>query len=181
MRKRIFAVLVALITVFTLCGTAFASNGPMKGPQYIYKATYFDTAQKSIYALAANQDPEGAYFNSAMSIHYSLSGGATATGSVQVSLPYPYDMISFSASIGSKSSGVTEYSTGLESGQPAGNYFLLITKYYYVNPYVVYRRRAGTADVPANWVIDHTGATLEYRYHSPRLITYAEARNLGLK
>lgn len=180
MKKRVFSLLLAIIMCATCCVTAMADDEMLRGPQYHYKTVYLDTKNASVKALAGGQDPEGAYFSRTTQIHYSLSGGSSVTGSVYVTLPAPYNIISFSVNIGRKTSGVSEYSVGLESGQAPGNYYLMITKYYYVNPYVVYRKRSGTADIPENWVIDHTGCTYQYRYHSGSLITPSQARSLGL-
>lgn len=180
MKKKVAALLLAWIMCATCCVTATAEDETLRGPQYHYKTVYLDTEETSVSALAWGQDPEGAYFTQTTRIHYTLSGGTTVTGSVEVSLPAPYNFISFSVSSGQQTSGVSGYSVGLASGQAPGNYYLLITKYYYVNPYVVYRKRSGAADIPENWVIDHTGCTYQYRYHSGILITPSQAISLGL-
>lgn len=194
MRKTFSGILFAvimLITSFVPCYAAshtlltedIDDSDPSRGPKYVYRTTYGDTVQTEILALAANQDPEGTYFTREMRIHYSLSGGAVGTGTIQASFPPIYNLItiSISATVGKRTSGTTGYSTGLAPDQAPGNYFLLITKYYYAHPYIVQRKRTGVPDIPSNWELDHTGATLTYRFHSARLIDYAEAQALGLK
>lgn len=178
--KRVFSLFLALLMCTTCCTTVFADDTVQRGPQYHYKSIPLESTETSARNLAAGQDRGGAYFSKTTRIHYSLSGGLSTTASVTVNLPKPYNCISFSVDIGRKASGVSEYCVGLEDGQSPGNYYLMITKYYDVDPYVVYRKRAGAADIDENWVIDHTGCQYEYRYHSACLITRSQAIAYGL-
>lgn len=181
MKKKFLSLLLALAMCLSLSVPAWAAaieSEPSiepNGPQYHYKSVSLPRQDKVYLTKPDNQDPEGTYFTRGLSIHFTINNGTTLDKTVSVPLPHPFDKISVGISVGRQSAGVTEYSMQLPSNEPEGNYFLMLWKYYYVDPFVVYRKAAGAADIPANWEIDHVGHTLTYRYFRAELMTPAEA------
>lgn len=181
MKKKFLSLLLALAMCLSLSVPAWAAvieNDPIiepNGPQYHYKTEYLPRQAEYFNTLADNQDPEGAYLTSQSTVYYTPDAGSTVDKTFSVSLPHPFNMVTIGISAGRESSGVVGYGLSLNSTQSAGNYFLIITKHYYIDPFVVYRKAAGAADIPANWEIDHVGYTSTYRYHSAALMTPEEA------
>lgn len=180
MKKRALTLLLALIMCLSLCTPVFANEVEPYEVRYYYKTEQLGTYQTYARGLPKGQDiPK--YFKSGDTLYYTISGGVTVTGSVSVSLPEPYNFISFSMDIGSiRKNGVTGSGKGLDDEQPEGIYYLMITKHFNADAYVVYRRRVGTTDTPENWTIDHTGVLLDCIYYEADLITPEAAKAYGL-
>lgn len=79
--------------------------------------------------------------NNYIKIGIYINGGPVISGSVTVSLPYPYNICSFSINL-----GVSEYASGsyIEVPSTTGYYKLFIVKTMKIVPYKVLRARVGT-------------------------------------
>ena len=129
-----------------------SSDNILKGPRYKYKTVYLNPVYKKVSGYAGNQPEGGTSFPSGGGFYYSDGGGPVVSASVTVSLPYPYNVCSFSINLGSsvKSSGnfVTVPST-------TGYYKLFIVKTMKIVPYKVLRARVGTN----NWEFYNGGSS----------------------
>lgn len=169
--RRLISFLCAIAMSLTLVLPVSAANinnqetiEPMaqeRGPQYVYKTEYLPVQRTTVGDYAANQLPEGVYLsNPGDSINYTLNGGTQVTGGVSISLPPPYNFVSFGASIGRiTANSVGDYSKTL-GNLPAGYYRLYIEKTYEISPYVTYVKHAGAQYT--EWEIERVGCLSEY-------------------
>lgn len=129
--------------------SSLESQSVEKGPQYHYKTEYYSYQYKTVGGYAGNQAAGGYRFQTGGGFGYSESGGPSVSGSVSLSLPAPYNFVSFSVNLGNNSSSgkfVTVPNTT--------DYFkLYVSKVVEVRPYAVYRARSGTE----NWELDSVG------------------------
>lgn len=189
MKKRIFSIFMILVMALCLSTSTFAWSEiplpneinsdtlyetnieiPAKGPQYQYKTEYLPDQIGTAGAYAAGQPSGGVYLTSpGDGMNYTLSGGASATCTIGVSLPAPYNYVSFSVNIGSYSGSTVTGNIITLGSRPAGYYKLYIEKSYNVSPYVVYRRPSGAAHSD-EWEIYNVGATYEFISAYPQLI-----------
>lgn len=102
-------------------------------------------------------------------MYYSLSGGATATCTISISPPPPYNVVSFNVNIGTYSGGTVTGNIITLGSRPAGYYKLYIEKTYDVSPYVVYRRPSGNEHIN-EWEVYYVGATYDFVSAYPQLI-----------
>ncbi len=104
-----------------------------------YKTVWLDTEYKTLSGYAGNQYVGGYNFPGGGGFYYSSSGGPSVSGSVSISFPYPYNMVSVSigTNLGEKSNSVGQY-----VAVPANSsyYKLYVSKLMEVRPYVVYSR-----------------------------------------
>lgn len=189
MKKRIFSILMILVMMLYLSATTFAwpnisspnetNDGrlheadlelPEKGPQYQYKTEYLPDQIGTVGAYASGQPSGGVYLTSPSDgMSYTLSGGVSATCTVSVSLPSPYNYVSFSVNIGAYTGGSVTGNIITLGSRPAGYYKLYIEKTYNVSPYVIYRRPSGSAHAD-DWEIYQVSATYEFISAYPQLI-----------
>lgn len=129
---------------------SFETNTATKGPQYHYKTENHSYQYKTVSGYAGNQVAGGYRFQTGGGFWYSESGGPSISGSISLSLPSPYNFVSFSVNLGNNSSSgrfVTVPNTT--------DYFkLYVSKVVEVRPYAVYRARSGTE----NWELYSVGA-----------------------
>lgn len=129
------------------------------GLKYVYKTENLPKQTKTVSGYASNQPSGGIYLsNPSDGICYTYAGGATVTAGVSVSLPKPYNYISFSVSIGAAKGNAATGAVATLGNKKPGYYRLRISKDYTVSPYVVYRKRSGAQYT--KWEIDHTGCTV---------------------
>lgn len=123
----------------------------INGPKYHYRSEYLEHEIVTVSGFAGNQLSGGYQFPTGGGFWYSDSGGPSVTGSISLSLPAPFDMLSFSVNLGKSAT------SGLFVNAPnTTDYFkLYVVKTVEVSPYVVYRAPSGTED----WEIDHIGST----------------------
>ncbi len=109
---------------------------------------------EEVSGIPGGQPPGGVQFNSpdGGEIFYIESGGPSIPVSLSVSLPEPYNFVSFTVDLGQKSNGMTIYS--LHITDPDHYYKMGVIKRYEIKKYIVYRAPAGTED----WEFDHAGA-----------------------
>lgn len=121
-----------------------------RGPQYHYRAEYFDYVYKTVGGYAGNQPAGGLSFPTGGGFYFSDSGGPSVSGSVSVGLPAPYNFVSFSVNLGNSSS------SGYFVTVPdkVNKYKLYVEKTMEVRPYLTYRARVGTE----NWEVVGGGA-----------------------
>lgn len=127
------------------------SNIETRGPKYHYKSEQLPYKYKKVQGYAGGQLSGGYRFQTGGGFYYSESGGPDISGSVSLSLPAPFNFVSFSTNLGKKGSSgrfVTVPNTR--------DYFkLYVEKTVEVRPFVVYKKRSGTE---GTWQIDHVGA-----------------------
>lgn len=127
-------------------------NNQARGPKYHYKSENLPSVDKIVGGLAGNQEERGYRIEVGGSLYYSDSGGPAITGSVALSLPSPYNRVSFSINLGVRSEGI-----GMAINVPNGKDFfkIWIDKTVEIRPYIVYRKRSG---MDGEWEIDHCGS-----------------------
>lgn len=134
------------------------NNNTIKGPRYKYKTKYLPYQYKTVRAYAGNQPPQGVRFANGGGFYYSMANGPSISFSVTVSLPPPFNVVSFSANFGN-----VDNSGQIFNVTDTTHYFkLYIEKNYEIRPYVVYRARVGTN----NWQIYTSGAVPIYLSHT---------------
>lgn len=120
-----------------------------RGPKYHYRYEYYPYQYRTVGGYAGNQVAGGYRFPTGGGFWYTDSGGPSVSGSISLSLPAPYNFVSFSVNLGRKSSSgqfVTVPNTT--------DYFkLYISKVIEVRPYAIYIARSGTQ----NWELYMVG------------------------
>lgn len=114
-----------------------------RGPSYEYKTEYFPKQYKVIKGYAGNQLSGGYRFQTGGGFYFSDSGGPSVSASINLSLPAPFNFISFAVGMGTNSS-----SSGRIITVPnTTDYFkLYVEKSVTLSPYAVYERRKNTND-----------------------------------
>lgn len=120
-----------------------------RGPKYHYKTVHYPYQYKTVGGYAGNQVSGGYKFPTGGGFWFSDSGGPAVSGSLSLSLPAPYNVVSFSVNLGRNSS-----SGSFVAVPTTTHYYKLYTsKVLEVRPYAVYRAKSGTQ----NWELDHVG------------------------
>lgn len=134
------------------------NNNTIKGPRYKYMTKYLPYQYKTVGAYAGNQPPQGVRFANGGGFYYSMANGPSISFSITVSLPPPFNVVSFSANF-----GTVNNSGEIFDVPDTTHYFkLYIQKNYEIRPYVIYRARVGTN----NWKIYTSGAVPIYLSHT---------------
>lgn len=120
-----------------------------RGPKYHYKTEYAPYVYKTLSGYAGNQLEGGYKFPTGGGFWFTDSGGPSVSGSINVSLPAPYNIISVSVNLSKKGT------SGLWVSVPSSSshYKLYVSKEIQVRPYVIYRARVGTE----NWEVYEGG------------------------
>lgn len=126
------------------------NNIETRGLKYKFKTDYLPVSFHWARGFAGNQQRDGYRFPTGGGFWYSEAGGPTVNGSVSISLPAPFDTVSFSMNLGNKSS------SGLfvEVPDTKYSYKLYIERKFEVRPYATYRARVGSED----WELYDSGA-----------------------
>lgn len=113
--------------------------------RYKYRTEYLDYEYKTVSGYAGNQSAPGGYrFETGGGFYYEDSGGPDASTSINLTLPKPWDVISVSANLGIRSSGVK--GVLVEVPNTTDYFKLYITKVLKIRPYIVYEAPIGTED-----------------------------------
>lgn len=136
--------------IFAEAMKSIIPENEINGPEYIYGQELLDYEYVTLDGYAGNQVAGGYNFPTGGGFWFTDSGGPEVSGSVNLGLPAPYDLISVSVNLGKKGT------SGLFVDAPnTTDYFkLYITKVMEVRPYIVTRKRAGTDD----WEIYNVGS-----------------------
>lgn len=113
-----------------------------RGSKYKYKTEYLSYMYETVGGYAGNQVSGGYKFSTGGGFYFSDSGGPDVTGSINLSLPAPFNSVSFSINLGKKAS------SGMFVTVPdtTNHYKLWVNKTMELRPYVTYRARVGTED-----------------------------------
>lgn len=124
-----------------------------KGPKYRYKIEYLSKQYKTLGGDAGNQASGGYQFPTGGGFWFTDSGGPSVSGSIYLSLPSPYNCLSFSINLGQK--GVS----GLYVNAPDTiHYFkLYVSKKLELTPYIMYRKLVGAQHDSDPWEFDYAG------------------------
>lgn len=114
-----------------------------RGPQYHYRSDFLPYEYKYLSGFAGNQLRDGYKFPTGGGFYYSDSGGPSVSGSFNVSLPKPYDVVSLSVNLGVKSDSGGQF---VIAPSTTKFYKLYVTKKIEVRPHITYRARPGTDD-----------------------------------
>lgn len=125
-------------------------NSLTRGPKYRYKTDYKPYKYKTLSGYAGNQVAGGYKFPTGGGFWFTDSGGPEVSGSVNVGLPKPYDIVSVSINLGKKGT------SGLWVAVPSSSsyYKLYVSKKMELRPYITYRAPVGTE----NWEVYAGGA-----------------------
>lgn len=120
-----------------------------RNPSVEYKVEYLDVEHTTAEGYAGGQPSRGTYFDEyGGSFAYTESGGPSVNASVSLgaSFPPPFDMISFSVSLGIATASPGDAGYNWNVPDEEGWYKLYIIKHYDVYPYVVYESPRGKDD-----------------------------------
>ena len=125
-------------------------NALTRGPKYRYKTEYKSYKYTTLSGYAGNQVSGGYKFPTGGGFWFTDSGGPEVSGSVNVGLPKPFDMVSVSINLGKKGT------SGLWVSVPSSSYYnkLYVSKKMELRPYITYRAPVGTE----NWEVYLGGA-----------------------
>ena len=128
-------------------------NTNIKGPKYRYKIEYLSKQYKTLGGDAGNQATGGYQFPTGGGFWFTDSGGPSVSGSIYLSLPSPYNCLSFSINLGQK--GVS----GLFVSVPdtIHYYKLYVSKRLELTPYIMYRKLVGAQHDSDPWEFDYAG------------------------
>lgn len=100
--------------------------------------------------MKTNQVAGGYQFPTGGGFWFTDNGGPSVSGSINLSLPAPFNSLSFSINLGQKGS------SGLFVTAPdTTHYFkLYVSKEMEITPYVIYRKRVGAEHDSDPWEID---------------------------
>ncbi len=119
------------------------------GPKYRYKTEYLPYSYTTLSGYAGNQVAGGYKFPTGGGFWFSDVGGPTVSGSVSLSLPAPFNIVSVSVNLGQKGdSGVW-----VSAPTTTAYYKLYVSKVMELRSYIVYRAPVGTE----NWEVDNAG------------------------
>lgn len=137
--------------IFAETMAAIIPENEINGPQYHYGYEPLPYEYITLSGFAGNQVAGGYQFPTGGGFYFSDSGGPEVSGSINLSLPSPYDWISVSVNLGQRSE-----TSGLFVTVPnKTDYFkLFVSKVVEVRPYIVTRKRAGTD----NWEFYSAGS-----------------------
>ncbi len=127
----------------------FVPSTVTRGSQYHYKTEYLDYQYKTLAGYAGNQVDGGYRFKTGGGFWFTDSSGPSVSGSVILSLPAPFNVVSARVNLGKNGS------SGLFVNAPDTKNFykLYVSKVMEVRPYALYRARSGTQD----WELYMTG------------------------
>lgn len=106
-----------------------------------FQYEFFDYKYKTLKGYAGNQLPGGYRFPTGGGFYFSDSGGPSTSGSISLSLPAPFNIISFSVNLGQRST-----SSGVFVVAPnTTDYFkLYVEKLMEIRPYAIYKQDRDT-------------------------------------
>lgn len=108
-----------------------------------FQYEHFDYQYKTVGGYAGNQLAGGYRFPTGGGFYYSDSGGPSVSGSVSLSLPAPFNFVSFSVNLGERTTSTGMYITAPNST----DYFkLYVEKGMEVRPYAVYKQNPDTRE-----------------------------------
>ena len=132
---------------------AALSNGSAREVRYQYKSENLTDKYKikTVGGFAGNQVQNGYRFPTGGGFYFSDVGGPTVQGSVNLGLPKPFDTVSFTVTLGTRSTV-----SGLVVNAPnTTDYFkLYVEKEVEARPYKVYKRLPGNGNA---WEFDRYG------------------------